>query len=177
MLTKEQKKLIIDDLSQNLKENKVLVMADFRGLSVEEVNKLKKEVKEAGGKLKVAKKTLLNLALKEHGVDFDCRKYPGPLVFIFGPEETEIPKKVFAFAKKNDKLKIEGGVLEKKVIEGADVLALAKMPSKQELLARLVGTLNAPIRGFVWALSGNLSGLVNVVKALAEKKTDSEKNA
>lgn len=170
MLTKEQKKVIIDDLSQTLKENKVLVMADFRGLSVEEVNELKKGIKEVGGKLKVAKKTLLNLALKENGVDFDTRQYVGPLAFVFGPEETEVPKKIFSYAKKNDKLKIEGGILEKKAISGKDVESLAKMPGKQEMLAKLVGTINAPISGFVWALSGNLSGLVNVVKAIADKK-------
>ncbi len=170
MLTKEQKKAIIDDLSQTIKENKVLVMADFRGLSVEETNELKKGIKEAGGKLKVAKKTLLNLALKDNGVEFDSRQFTGPLAFIFGPEETEVPKKVFSYAKKNDKLKIEGGVLEKQIISGKEVEALAKMPSKQEMLARLVGTINAPISSFVWALSGNLSGLVNVVKAIADKK-------
>ena len=170
MQTKEQKKEIIDNLSQDLKENKVLVMADFRGLSVEEANQLKKTVKEVGGKVKVAKKTLLNLALKENGVDFDSRQYPGPLTFIFGPEETEVPKKVFSFAKKNDKLKIEGGILEKQILSSLDVVSLAKMPGKQELLAQLVGTINAPISGFIRTLSGNLSGLVNVIKALADKK-------
>jgi len=170
MLTKSQKEKIIADLKEALDQNKVLVMADFRGLTVKDMSDLKKEVKELGGKMQVAKKTLLNIALQEKGVEFDTRSFSGPLVFVFGPEETSVPKKLWNFARKNEHLKIEGGVLESKVLNSEEVVMLAKLPSKEELLAKLVGTIQAPVSGFVYVLAGTIGSLVNVVKAISDKK-------
>jgi len=170
MLTKAQKEEIIDGLREKMNQNKVLVIADYRGLTVKDMNDLKKEVREMGGKMQVAKKTLLNIILKEKNIDFDTRTFNGPLVFVFGPEETDIPKKMWNFAKKNDKLKIEGAILENSVLSSDEAIALAKLPSKEELLARVVGTIQAPISGFVRVLSGTVGSFVNVVKAISDKK-------
>lgn len=150
--------------------SKVLVMADYRGLTVNDINNLKKEVKDSGGKMQVAKKTLLNIVLRNKGIEFDTRQFDGPLVFVFGPEETSIPKKLWNFAKKNENLKIEGAILDNKVLTSQEAIALAKLPSKEELLARLVGTIQRPISGMVYVLSGTIGSLVNVVKAISDKK-------
>lgn len=170
MLTKTQKEEIIGGLRETMDQSKVLVIADYRGLTVKDMDDLKKEVREMGGKMQVAKKTLLNIILKERNIDFDTRTFSGPLVFVFGPEETAIPKKIWTFAKKNDKLKIEGAILENNVLNSEEAIALAKLPSKEELLARVVGTIQAPISGFVHVLSGTVGSFVNVVKAIADKK-------
>lgn len=171
MLTKSQKEEILNELKSALDQNNILVMADFRGLTVQDMTALKKEVKEIGGKMQVAKKTLLNLALQEKGIEFDTREFSGPLVFAFGPEETAVPKKLWTYSRKNDKLKIEGGVLEGKVLNSDEVIVLAKLPSKEELLAKVVGTIQAPISGFVRVMAGPISSFVNVVKAISEKET------
>ncbi len=170
MLNKSQKETIIQKLKEKLVNNKVLVVADFRGLSVKDMNDLKKQIREIGGSVQVAKKTLINLALQAEKIDFDTRQFSGPLAFIFGIAETEVPKKIWSFAKKNDKIKIEGGLLEGKIISLAEVESLAKMPSKKELLGKLVGTVQGPVRGFVYVLSGTIGSLVNVLKAVEDQK-------
>jgi len=170
MLTKAQKEEILKELEENMNRNKVLVMADYRGLSAKDMISLKKEIKEAEGKVQVAKKTLLNIILRNNGIDFDTRSFSGPLIFAFGPEETSVPKKIWNFTRKNDKLKIEGAVLENKVLSSDETVALAKLPSREELLAKVVGTIQAPVSGFVHVLSGTLGSLVNVLKAVSEKK-------
>lgn len=170
MLDKTQKEQLVKGLKEQLNQSKVLVMADFRGLSVKDMSDLKKDVKEAGGRMQVTKKTLFNVALKEKGIDFDTRKFTGPLAFIFGSEETAIPKKVWNFSKKNENLKVEGGILDNKIIARSDIEALAKLPSKEELLGKLVGTIQAPVSGFVSVLSGTVGSLMNVLKAVSDKK-------
>lgn len=172
MLTKSQKEQIIQEIKEKLSNSKVVITADFRGLSVKEMDELKKEIREIGGSVQVIKKTLMNIALKEQNTDFDLKKFTGPLVFVFGPEETGVPKKIWNFIKKSENLKIQGGLLEKEKIDAAQIEALAKMPSREELLAKLVGTIQAPVSGFVYALSGTIGSLVNVLKAVSDKKEE-----
>jgi len=170
MLNRAQKEKIVAGLKKTADESKVILMADFRGLNVKDMGALKKEIKEVGGKVQVARKTLMNLVLKERGIEFDTRKFSGPLAFFFGKEETEVPKRVWKFAKKNENLKIEGGILENSVIEKKEVENLAKLPGKQEILGQLVGVMQGPIRGFVGVTSGVLRSFVGVIKAIEEKK-------
>jgi len=170
MLTKSQKEAILAELKEAMSQNKVLVMADYRGLTVGDMQALKREVREAGGKMQVAKKTLLNIVLEDAGIEFDTRSFVGPLVFLFGPEETVVPKKVWNFARKNENLKIEGAILESKVLSSADTVALAKLPSKEELLAKLVGTIQGPVSGFVNVLAGPMRSMVQVLKAVSDNK-------
>jgi len=170
MLTKSQKEDIVAKLKEALDQNKILVMADFRGLTVKDLSDLKKEIKEAGGRLQVIKKTLVNVALKDRGIDFDTRSFTGPLAFIFGAEETAVSKKLWSFSRKNENLKIEGGMLDNKIITKSDIEALAKLQSKEELLGILVGTIQRPISGFVNVLSGTIRSLVYVLKAVSDNK-------
>ena len=174
MLTRTNKESIVKDLTSITKESKILVIADFRGLSVKDMSDLKKLVKEVNGKMKVVRKTLVNLALKANGIEYDVRKHEGPLVFIFGEEEVGVPKKVWEFAKKSKKLKIESGILEKKLIDAKSIEALAKLPGKEQLLAKLVGTIQAPVSSFVYVLSGTVGSLVNVIKAINDKKSENK---
>jgi len=170
MLTKPQKEEIIGQLEEVMDQNRILVMADFRGLTVKDIGDLKKAIKEVKGKMRVAKKTLLNIVLQKKGIDFDTRKFDGPLAFVFGPEETAVPKSLRAFARKNENLKIEGAVLDGKILNSQEVEELAKLSSKEELLAKLVGTVQGPISGFVRVLSGTIGSFVQVVKAISDQK-------
>jgi len=170
MLTKSQKEAIIAELKQAMKHNKVLVMADYRGLTVQDIRDLKNEVREVGGQMRVAKKTLLNIVLQDEGIDFDTRSFAGPLVFVFGPEETAVPKKIWKYSRKNENLKIEGAILENKVLSSEETVALAKLPSKEGLLAKLVSTINAPVSGFVNVLAGPMRSFIQIVKAISDNK-------
>jgi large subunit ribosomal protein L10 len=118
------------------------------------------------------KKTLLNIALKDAGVEVDARALDGQVGVAFSQDEVAAAKVIADFQKANKDvtLTIEGGALGSKSLSANEVKALAKLPSQDELRAKLVGTLQAPIAGFVRTLSANLSGLVQVLKAIEEKK-------
>jgi large subunit ribosomal protein L10 len=170
MQTKEQKKSIIDTLAERLKNSKAIVFSDYKGLMVKDMMALRKELNREGADLKVAKKTLINLAFKKAGMEFDALKMEGQLAVATSEKDEVVAAKIIAaVSKNNENLKIRGGFLGNQEMSADEVMALAKLPSKQELLAKLVGTINAPVSGFVNVLAGNIRGFVQVLKAISEK--------
>lgn len=168
--TKEQKKTIINDLAEKLKTAKAVVFSDYKGLIVKDMTALRRELNKEGADLKVAKKTLVNLAFKKAGMEVDVKKMEGQLaVAISEKDEVAAAKIIAAASKNNENLKIIGGLLGDKEVSADEVKALAKLPSKEELLAKLVGTINAPVSGFVNVLAGNIRNFVQVLKAISEK--------
>lgn len=171
MQTRQQKEIITKELAKKIKGAKATVFSDFKGLTMKDMTVLRKELKEEGVSLKVVKKTLINIALKEAGVEADILKMEGQIaVAVSDKDEVAAAKIMSKFSKANDNLKVTGGILEGRMLSIEDVIALSKLPSKEELLAKFVGTINAPISGLVNVLAGNLSGLVRVLKAVADKK-------
>lgn len=175
--SKGQKQAILTELSDKVSKAKSIVFTKFNGLEVKENEELRKELRAENSEYFVAKKTLLSIALKEANInDVDVRNFPGQIaaVFGFGDEVTPakiVDKYVNKFKKeKTDKIEFVGGVLESKFLTAENVSALAKLPSKQELYAKIVGSMNAPVSGFVNVLAGNLRGLVTVLKAIEGKK-------
>ena len=171
--SKIQKQEILRNLTERIKKSKSIVFTGFNALGVKDNEALRLKLREEHGEYYVAKKTLLERALKEQGIEnFDSKALDGKLAVIFSYEDEVSPAKaVDAFRKdKEDKIFFLGGILEGKFLSKTEVEALAKLPSKHELYAKLVGTLNAPISGFVTVMAGNLRGLVTVLKAIEEKK-------
>jgi len=171
--SKIQKGEIMRNLTERIKKSKSIVFAGFNALGVKDNEALRLQLRAENGEYYVAKKTLLERALKEQGIEnLDTKSLEGKLAVIFSYEDEVSPAKVVdAFRKdKEDKIFFLGGILEGKLLSKTEVEALAKLPSKHELQARLVGTLNAPISGFVNVLAGNIRNLVNVLKAIEEKK-------
>jgi len=169
--TKEQKESIIKDLVDKLKNSKAVVFSDYKGLAVKDMMALRKELKKEGVDLKVAKKTLIKLALKDAGIEIDARKFEGQLALAISSQDEVVAARIIAkTAKANENIKIIGGILGSKELTQEETSALALIPSKQELLAKLVGSINAPVSGLVNVLAGNIRGLVNVLKAVAESK-------
>ena len=172
MLSKSQKSQIVKELAERIKNSKAVVFSDFKGLKVKDLTKLKKELREAGVSFTVLKKTLINLALKEVKIDLDTRKLEGQIAVAVSLLDEVAPAKIIdKFGKTNENIKITGGILGKALMTIEEVKALAKLPGIEELLAKLVGTLNAPVSGFVNVLAGNLRGLVQVLKGISEKQT------
>lgn len=168
--TKQQKAELIKELAEKLKVSKAVVFSDYKGLEVKDMTVLRKELRTAGVELKVLKKTLINIALKDAGIEMDAKKLEGQIaIAVSSGDEVAAAKIIAKMAKVNENLKIVGGILGTNELSADEVKALAKLPSKEELLAKLVGTLNAPVSGFVNVLAGNLRGLVNVLKAVAER--------
>ena len=171
MLTRPQKEQVVKDLSAKIKDGKVLIFSDYAGTTVAKMKDLRNELRKTDSSYKITKKKLINLALKDAGIEASVLDLEGQIGIAIGKGDEVTAAKVLAkFAKENKNFKILQGVLENKVISGKDVMSLAMLPSKDQLLAKLVGTINAPISGFVNALAGNLKNLVGVLKAVADKK-------
>ena len=171
---KIQKQEILRNLSEKFKKSKSVVFAGFNALSVKDNEKLRDQLRKENSEYYVAKKTLMNIAFKDQMADLNVRDMDGKLAAIFSYEDEVAPAKILAnFRKDKDKearVFFLGGILENKLLSKAEIEAVSQLPSKQELYARLVGSMNAPISGFVNALAGNLKNLVYVLKAIEEKK-------
>lgn len=171
--TKEQKRTILKELGGKIAKSKSIIFTKFSGLTVKENQDLRIKLRQEKNEYFVAKKTLFGLALKDRGIaGLDVKKFDGQVAAVFGYEDEVAPAKIVDKFKKDKEGKIEflGGVLENKFISAAEVASLAKLPSKQELYSQIVGSINAPVSGLVNALAGNLRNLVQVLKALGDKK-------
>ncbi len=171
MQTKAQKEQLIAQVVEKIQASKAMVFADFKGLTVKEVTTLKRELRTSGSHMLVLKKTLLNIALEKAGVGVDGRKLEGQVAVAFSADEVSAAKAVADFAKPfKDKKIIVGGSLGVKALSIEEVKALAKLPTQDEMRAKLLGTLQAPIASFVRVLDGNISGFVRILQAVADKK-------
>jgi len=170
--TKQQKEELIAAVTLKIKGSKALVFANFKGVSVKNITIIRRELRKSGSSWQVLKKTLLDLALKNAGVEVSSRALEGQIGVAFSNDEVTAAKVIADFQKANKDvtLSIEGGSLGIKALSAIEVKALAKLPSQDQLRAQLVGTLQAPIASFVRVLGGNLSGLVTVLKAIEGKK-------
>lgn len=161
----------MDDLSDKFQKQKAAIFTDFRGIGVNKLALLRREMKKAGAEFRVAKKTFLRIALKSIGVEYDPKELDGEIGVIFGYEDQVAPAKAaMKFGKENETFKVLKGLLAGKLLESKEVLALAKLPSREQLLAKLAGTLNAPLQGFYNVLRGNLRNLVVVLQKINDKK-------
>lgn len=172
MQNKSQKTELIAEVAAKAKGSKALVFANFKGVSVKDITTLRRSLRETGSSWQVLKKTLLNRALDEVGVKVDARSLDGQVGVAFSSDEVAAAKTIADFIKANKEstLSIVGGSLGSEALSVDAVKALAKLPSRDELRAKLVGTLQAPISGFVRTLSGNLTGLVRVLGAVRDSK-------
>lgn len=172
MLTKNQKIELVKELSEKIKGAKSTVFVDYKGLQVKESTELKKSLRAAGAEYIVVRKTLLDIALSGAGIEgANIKSMEGQVaISLSNTDEVSAAKIIDTFAKTNPNVKMLGGTLGVQVMTAAEVKALAKVPSKEQLLGQLVGTLNAPISGFVNVLAGNLRGLVQVLNAVKEQK-------
>ena len=164
--TKEQKKKIVEDLKEKIKNQKIMIFVDFTGLKVADIFELKGNLKLSEAVFKVAKKTLLCIALKDFSRKLAERisqtKRQIAVIFGFGKEPL-VAKTVYQFSLKNPNLKILGGHFEGAFREPEEIITLAKLPTKEELLAKLVQSIAAPISNFVYVLESNLKGLIFIL--------------
>ena len=170
--TKAQKEQEVKELKEKLGKTKSIVFANFDGLKVSEVDELRSQCREENIDYVVVKKTLLKLALDDSKIEnVDPKTIEGGITTVMGYEDEVAPARILdKFAKDHEALKIVGGVLENKFMDAAAVNSLAKLPSKNELIAKVVGSIAAPLSGIVGVLQGNLRGLVGVLGAIKETK-------
>ena len=166
-----EKKEIVAGLSQKIKEAQAGVLIDYKGITVEDDTKLRAQMRKAGIDYSVVKNTLTRFAAKEAGLDGLDDILNGTTALAVSTSDLIAPaKELSAFAKTNENIKIKAGFIEGKVISIKEIEALAKLPAKEVLIAKVLGGFNAPISGFVNVLNGNIRGLVVALNAIAQKQ-------
>ena len=166
-LTKQQKSKIVEELREKIDKQKITVLANFSGIKVEELTTLRKKLRDINAELKIAKKTLAKIVFSEKNIEIEDEKLKNEVAFIFGYEDQiSSPKAVYQFSIANPGMKIIGGIMENEYKEAEDIITLAKIPGREELLARLVGSIAFPMSGFVNALQGNMRKLVYVISQI-----------
>jgi large subunit ribosomal protein L10 len=166
MLTKEKKKEIIDGLADKLCRQKAVVFFDYTGLKVNDSQKLRDKLREKGIDCQVSRKTLIDLALEKAGFkEVKVKEMSGQPALAFGYEDEILPAKiVYDFSRENGQVKILSGLVNGEYLGNEAIVSLAQLPSKQELLAKLVGGISSPLSGLNNVLSGNLRKLIYILK-------------
>lgn len=145
----ELKQPVIEEISGQIKDAQSIVLVDYRGLTVEEDTKLRKQLREAGVTYKVYKNTMMNFAFK--GTDFEslAPHLEGPSAIAISTTDATAPARVLAkFAKEAPALEMKAGVVEGAYYDAAGIAAIAKVPSREELLSKLLGSIQSPIANF-----------------------------
>ena len=169
--TKAQKVEILQNLAGDI-DNRALLLVNYAGLTVADISGLRNETFNAGCRVKVVKNTLLRKALKDASIDIEPAILDQPLALVISPDdEVAVSKIVQKFADEHESAEILGGIIGGQFIEASKVKLLSTLPGRDELLARVVGSINAPISGFVQVMVGNLRGLVSVLKQYSEQKS------
>jgi large subunit ribosomal protein L10 len=169
MKTKAQKQVILENLSQDVQKQQSMVFVDYKGLTVPALEKIRQQLKEVGAKFQVVKKTLFERTLTEQGITGNIKEKEGQLAVVFSFEDALVPvKKIYEFTKEFEQLKIVGGYAENQVQTAEVMTQFAQVPSREELLGRLVGSIASPMTGFVTVLQGNIKGLITVLSEKAK---------
>ncbi len=171
MLTLDEKKALVETLHKDFQQAAVVVLTDYKGLNVEEVNSLRRKLKEVGVEYRVIKNTLLKRAAEGTDIEVVSDFFVGPTSIALGYEDPVLPAKVLSdFAKDNDKLEIKAGVLNGSLLTSEQITALAKLPSREVLLSQFLSVLNGVPTSFVRVLNGVPTQLVNVLSAIKDQK-------
>lgn len=171
----EQKKAIVAQIKEKFESAHSAVFVDYRGLTVAEVTELRNECRKAGVEYVVLKNTMIELAAKELGIEGLDSYLKGPTAVAFGHKDPASPAKILSdFIKKTKKMELKCAVIDKQTLDAAGAQALADLPPKEVLIAKMMGSLNAPITNFVGVLSATLRSLVYAIEAVRKQKGGEE---
>jgi len=169
-LNRQEKTVVVEEISAQVAKAQSIVIAEYRGLDVASVTVLRKQARESGVYLRVLKNTLARRAV--NGTPFEglSSQLAGPLMYAISTDPVAAAKVLFDFAKSNDKLVLKGGALPNSVMSVEGVKALASLPSRDELLAKLLGTMQAPVAQFVRTLNEVPTKFVRGLAAVRDKQ-------
>ncbi len=169
-LNREEKAAVIEEVSAQVAPAGSIVLAEYRGLTVEKITQLRKQARESGVYLRVLKNTLVRRAVQGTPYEKLADQMAGPLMYGISTDPVAPAKLMAAFAKANDQLVLKGGAMPNVVMDIAGVQALATMPSRDELLAKLLGTMQAPVATFVRTLNEVPTKFVRGLAAVRDKQ-------
>lgn len=167
----EAKKVVVEEIVEKIKASKSIVFVDYNKLTVSEVSELRKKCKQSGCEYKVYKNTLMRKALNELGFNQFDNDLNGPTAIAFASDEMSAAKVMVAAAKDyTDKIVLKSAFVDNAYVDKNGIKALASMPSKEELVAKMLGSMQAPLANFAGVLNNLLSGIVRVLDGVAKSK-------
>ena len=173
-----EKALVIDELADQLSRAKLAILTDYRGLSVTGLQGLRATLRPLNAEFKIAKNTLTRIAAEKAGIDGLTPMLDGPLALVLAYDDVVGPSKAITdFVRSSLILTVKGGVLENQVVTAKSIEDLATLPSRDELLGKLVGLLNSPAQRLVTVLGGPSRSLVQVLNAYADKQGEGAASA
>lgn len=174
MVTRAKKEKTVEDLKAALSSSTMAIVSDYQGTSVSELTELRRHVQQAGGDFTISKNTLIRRAIKGSDFDGSLDEYlVGPTALAYtGDDPVGIAKALTEYIKKSKKTAIKGGVLDGKKISEKEISDLASLPSKEVLLGKLLGSMNAPAQNWVNVLSAVPRNLACVLEAIRKQKEE-----
>lgn len=169
-MDRAQKEAVIADLDKAFAESGSVVVCHYAGLTVAEMSDLRAQMREAGGKVRVAKNRLARIALEGKPSEALRKHLVGQTVLAYAEDPVAPAKVIEAYAKKNDKLVIIGGAMGAEILDADGVRALAKMPSREEVIASIVGALMAPASNLAAAITAPATNIAGILKTMTEKE-------
>jgi large subunit ribosomal protein L10 len=167
----EAKKVVVEEIIEKIKASKSIVFVDYNKLTVAEVSELRNKCRKANCEYKVYKNTLVRKALNELGYNQFDADLNGPTAVAFGNDETSAAKVMLQASKDyEEKIVLKSAFVDNAYVDKAGVKALASMPSREELVAKMLGSMQAPVANFAGVLSNLLSGIVRVLNGIAQSK-------
>lgn len=171
MVIRPEKVAMIAEIKATMVNAKGVVLTDYRGIKVAQDTKLRRKMREAGVQYSVIKNNMASIAAKEVGIEGLDSYLKGPLAMVSSDKDPVAPAKLISdFIKENRIMEIKGGLVEGKVIDADGVKALANLPPKEVLLARLLGSMQSPITGLATVLQGNIRNFVYALEEIRKQK-------
>lgn len=171
-MNRTEKEQIVQELNARLKETQATFLADYRGINVDQVTAMRRELTQAGVEYRVVKNKLLKLAAQDTPAA-DLQGFcAGPTAIALSGSDPVAPAKILSkYAKAVEAFELKAGILDGKLLSVADIIALADLPSREEMLAKMLGSLNAPVSNFVGTMAAIPRSLVQVLNAIGESKS------
>lgn len=171
-IKKAEKQEILNEIRDKFGDSKVAILANYRGLDVSSITRLRRKLRESNSELKVVKNTLIRIIAKEIGLEGLEPYLEGPTAIAFSAGDPVAPAKVLLeLTREFKQLEIKGGMLEGRVIRESEVRKLAELPAREVLLGNVAGGIQAPLYGLVNVLQGSIRNLVYVLEAVRNQKS------
>ena len=163
----------VEAIAERMRGAQSMILADFSGLTVAQMTVFRTSCREKSVECRVVKNRLARIAADDAEIPAIKEHLAGPTAIMFGPESQVEPAKIIVeFAKENEAMKIKGGILDGAYLDPNEVVALSNTPSKDELIAKMMGSINSPAGGLAGALSAVMGGLARTIDAVAKQKEE-----
>ncbi len=168
----QRKHQIVEEVRERFLASKIVILAEYRGVDVSGMTELRRSARELNVYVRIVKNTLAKRAVENTGYECLKDRFLGPLAIALSDDPVVVAKLMHEFSKSNDALKIQTGAMNGEILSPEELKVLATLPSRDELLARLVGTMSAPLQNLVGTLSQIPASMIRVLSAVRDSRSE-----